>query len=41
MSAMDSTAASIDEIIPEQKDGFKISDYIGPIITFALFIGVW
>ena len=41
MSSIDTTAATIDEIIPEQKDGFKISDYIGPIITFILFIGVW
>ena len=41
MSSIDSTSASIEEIIPETKDGFKISDYIGPFITFALFIGVW
>jgi NitT/TauT family transport system permease protein len=41
MSSIDTTSASIEEIIPETKDGLKISDYIGPIITFALFIGVW
>ena len=41
MSTIDNSAATIDEIIPEQKDGFKASDYIGPVITFALFIAVW
>jgi NitT/TauT family transport system permease protein len=41
MSSVDTTSASVEEIIPETKDGLKISDYIGPIITFALFIGIW
>lgn len=41
MSSVETTAATIDEIIPDNNDGFKISDYIGPVITFLLFIGVW
>jgi len=41
MSSVNASSASIEEIIPETKDRFKISDYIGPFITFALFIGVW
>jgi NitT/TauT family transport system permease protein len=41
MSSIETSAASVDEIIHEQKDGFKISDYVGPAITFGLFIGVW
>ena len=41
MSSIETSTASVDEIIHEDKDGFKISDYIGPAITFGLFIGVW
>lgn len=41
MSNVDTSAATIDEVIPETKDRFKFSDFIGPAITFALFIGVW
>ena len=41
MSINDTSAASIDEVVPETKDRFKFSDFIGPVITFALFIGVW
>jgi NitT/TauT family transport system permease protein len=41
MSSIENTSASVDEIIHEDKDGFKISDYVGPAVTFALFIGVW
>lgn len=41
MSSVETTAATINEIIPDNNDGFKISDYIGPVITFLLFIGVW
>jgi NitT/TauT family transport system permease protein len=41
MSSIESTSASVDEIIHEQEDGFKVSDYLGPVITFTLFIGVW
>lgn len=41
MSSIETSSASVDEIIHDQKDGFKISDYIGPAITFGLFIGVW
>ena len=41
MSSIENTSASVDEIIHEDKDGFKISDYVGPAITFGLFIGLW
>jgi NitT/TauT family transport system permease protein len=41
MNSIETSTASVDEIIHEDKDGFKISDYIGPAITFGLFIGVW
>jgi NitT/TauT family transport system permease protein len=41
MSSVEMNNASVDEIIHEQKDGFKISDYVGPAVTFGLFIGVW
>jgi NitT/TauT family transport system permease protein len=41
MSSIETSTASVNEIIYEEKDGFKISDYVGPAITFGLFIGVW
>lgn len=41
MSSVEMNNASVDEIIHEQKDGFKISDYVGPAVTFGLFIGIW
>jgi NitT/TauT family transport system permease protein len=41
VSSIENTSASVDEIIHEDKDGFKISDYVGPAITFGLFIGLW
>jgi NitT/TauT family transport system permease protein len=41
MSSIDTNNASVDEIIHEQKDGFKISDYVGPAVTFGLFIAIW
>jgi NitT/TauT family transport system permease protein len=41
MKSVEDTSASVDETIHEDEDGFKISDYVGPAITFALFIGVW
>ena len=41
MSSVDNNSASVDEIIYEEKEGFKIADYVGPAITFGLFIAVW
>lgn len=41
MSIIDNSPAIADELVHEQKQKFSISDYSGPIIVFALFIGVW
>jgi NitT/TauT family transport system permease protein len=41
MSIIDSSPSLADELIHEQKQKFNLSDYSGPIIVFALFIGVW
>jgi NitT/TauT family transport system permease protein len=41
MSSAENTSASVDEIIHEEQEGFKIADYVGPAITFGLFIAVW
>jgi NitT/TauT family transport system permease protein len=41
MSSIETSSVSVDEIIHEDKDGFKISDYIGPAITFGIFIALW
>ena len=41
MSSVENNSASVDEIIHEEKEGFKIADYVGPAITFGLFIAVW
>ncbi len=40
MSTVDNPSLA-DEIIHEQKDRVRISDYFGPIIVFFLFIGLW
>jgi NitT/TauT family transport system permease protein len=32
---------SVDEMIPDDRVAFKISDYVGPAITFGLFIALW
>ena len=31
----------IEEVIPDQRQRFSITDYLGPVLVFALFIGVW
>jgi NitT/TauT family transport system permease protein len=41
MSIIESSPSLADELIHEQKQKFNLSDYSGPIIVFALFIGVW
>jgi len=41
MSIIDNSPSLADELIHEQKQKFNLSDYSGPIIVFALFIGVW
>ena len=41
MSYIETPSSLADEIIHEQKQKFSLSDYSGPIIVFALFIGAW
>jgi NitT/TauT family transport system permease protein len=41
MSPTESYSATLNEIVDDKKEAFKISDYIGPAITFGLFIVVW
>lgn len=40
MSNVDNPSLA-DEIIHEQKDRVRISDYFGPVIVFFIFIGFW
>lgn len=42
MSSPEMTATPpIDEVIPDQRQKFSLKDYVGPIIVFGLFIGLW
>ena len=42
MSTIDtSTAAPIEEVLPEQRQKFSLKDYVGPVIVFGVFIGLW
>lgn len=41
MSTVENNVSLVDELVHDQKQKFKISDYSGPIIVFGLFIGAW
>ena len=42
MSTIDTpTAAPIEEVLPEQRQKFSLKDYVGPVIVFGVFIGLW
>lgn len=41
MSAIDTTATPIEEVLPDQRQKFSLKDYIGPVIVFGVFIGLW
>ncbi|MFN5600705.1 MAG: ABC transporter permease [Acidimicrobiaceae bacterium] len=41
MSTIDTQQSIVDEVIPDQKQRISVSDYSGPAIVFALFIGSW
>ncbi|MEI8398937.1 MAG: ABC transporter permease [Actinomycetes bacterium] len=41
MSTPNVTSSSIEEVIPDKRDQFSLTDYIGPAIVFMAFIGIW
>ena len=41
MSTTNVTSSSIEEVIPDKRDQFSLTDYIGPAIVFMAFIGIW
>lgn len=41
MSLEEPAAPTVDEIIPDQKERRSLADYSGPVIVFAVFIGLW
>ena len=41
MSTTDTTTAPIEEVIPDKRDKFSLTDYIGPAVVFMVFIGIW
>ena len=41
MSSSNTIAIPVEEIIPDKRDKFSFADYIGPIVVFLAFIGVW
>ena len=41
MSSSNTIAIPVEEVIPDKRDKFSFADYIGPIVVFLAFIGVW
>jgi len=41
MSTTNTPIATLEEVIPDRRDKFSVSDYIGPAIVFMAFIGIW
>ncbi|MEY3558259.1 MAG: hypothetical protein RL374_965 [Actinomycetota bacterium] len=41
MSSSQAMASPVEEVIPDKRDKTSVSDYIGPIVVFIVFIGVW
>ena len=41
MSTTNIPIAPLEEVIPDRRDKFSVSDYIGPAIVFMAFIGIW
>lgn len=35
------TSNVVEEVIPDQRQRFSLKDYLGPVIVFGLFIGLW
>jgi NitT/TauT family transport system permease protein len=33
--------AVVDEVVPDQKQRIAIRDYLGPVVVFAAFVGLW
>lgn len=41
MSTTHTNSNPIEEVVPDKQDKFSFADYIGPIIVFLAFIGLW
>lgn len=42
MSTPDLATSNVfEEVIPDQRQRFSLKDYLGPVIVFGLFIGLW
>ena len=41
MSSPQAINVAIEEVIPDKRDKFSFADYLGPIVVFLVFIGVW
>jgi NitT/TauT family transport system permease protein len=41
MSDVKNIASVIDEVVPDQKQRIAIRDYLGPVVVFAAFVGLW
>ena len=41
MSTSQAINVTIEEVIPDKRDKFSFSDYIGPVVVFLVFIGFW
>jgi NitT/TauT family transport system permease protein len=41
MSDVKNIASVVDEVVPDQKQRIAIRDYLGPVVVFAAFVGLW
>ena len=41
MNSSQAMASPVEEVITDRRDKASVSDYIGPIVVFVIFIGVW
>ena len=41
MSTSNVVTSSVEEVIPDKRDKVSFADYLGPVVVFLVFIGVW
>jgi NitT/TauT family transport system permease protein len=41
MSTSNIVTSAVEEVIPDKRDKVSFADYLGPVVVFLVFIGVW
>jgi NitT/TauT family transport system permease protein len=41
VSASSPISSPVEDVIPDKRDKFSFADYLGPVVVFLVFIGVW